>query len=214
MLSSTRCLSIACAAAVLALSGTAWAEPAVGPGIYLGVFGGYGEADATAREDDPEPVHYVLSGGLAGVQGGYDWASGSFVIGVAGDAAWSSVRDSYLFPGGGSVIFKARQEWEGSLRARAGFLASGALFYLTGGAAYSQFETQYSQVGLPFFVTDTDRWGWTAGAGFELPVADRWSVAAEYRYSDYGTEGSSATSPDGPYTLTTDRATLGLNYRF
>jgi outer membrane immunogenic protein len=200
--------------AVLSLTATtAFAEPAISPGAYVGIFAGYNKIDAVARDYDPaNEQSYSGRGGLAGLQAGYDWNAGALVFGVAADASFTSARGSLLLTG--PVIFKVDQQWEGALRGRLGYVVSGALLYATGGGAYAQFETKYSQLGLPFFVTDTDRWGWTAGVGIELPVTDRLGLAAEYRYSDYGKDGSSVTTPDGPYTLTNDRLTMGLNYRF
>lgn len=204
-------LMFLCVAAFAASAAADTAAPRAGG--YVGAFAGYGGIDAIARDYDPTfEQPYSASGWLAGAQAGYDWQSERLVFGVVADAAFDSVRGSDI--SGGPVIFKVRQEWEASLRGRLGYSVGAAVPYVTAGVAFAHFETKYSQVMLPFFVTDADRTGWTVGGGVEIPLGDRVSVVGEYRYSDYGKDGSQLTSPDGPYSLTTDRATVGLNYRF
>ncbi len=198
-------LSISAAVVAIFLAGAAGAHA----GTYGGVFGGYEALDVTARETTT-PQAYDGDGGLVGLQIGHDWQADRWIYGVAGDVAYDFVHASIFFTGG-PVVFKTRAEWEGSLRARLGYAMEGFTPYVTGGVAYAQFETKYSQVLLPFFVTDHDAWGWTLGAGAEVPIAERLSLAVEYRYSDYGSNGSAAT-PDGPHEFTTDRLTVGLNW--
>ncbi len=196
-------------AAVVAVSFASVA--AAHAGTYAGVFGGYEALDVTARETTT-PQDYDGDGGLVGLQVGHDWKSDGWLFGVAGDVAYDFVHASIFFTGG-PVVFKTRAEFEGSLRARLGYAMDGFTPYVTGGVAYAQFETKYSQVLLPFFVTDHDAWGWTLGAGVEVPIAERMSLAIEYRYSDYGSNGSGfPATPDGPHEFTTDRLTVGLNW--
>lgn len=178
-------------------------------GTYAGVFAGYEALDVTARETTT-PQDYDGDGGLVGLQVGHDWTADGWIYGVAGDVAYDFVHASIFFTGG-PVVFKTRAEWEGSLRAKLGYAMEGFTPYVTGGVAYAQFETKYSQVLLPFFITDHDAWGWTLGAGAEMPLAERMSLAVEYRYSDYGSNGSAAT-PDGPHEFSTNRLTVGLNW--
>jgi outer membrane immunogenic protein len=70
----------------------------------------------------------------------------------------------------------------------------------------------------------TTRLGWTVGGGIEWAFDRNWSLAAEYRHSDFGSVGFSFIIPDGLGTtfatgttsarVTVDQATLRLNYRF
>ena len=116
------------------------------------------------------------------------------------------------------------------------------LVYATGGAAFaggrvnSTFTLTNPIPGIffpiPFAGTTvasssfTDV-GWTVGGGIEWAFADNWSIAGEYRYADYGSHSVTFanTDPAGPASLgivpatvsrrlTTDQATLRLNYRF
>jgi outer membrane immunogenic protein len=68
---------------------------------------------------------------------------------------------------------------------------SGAMFYLTGGVAYGETQTNiaHSQ-GSPQFTINTNqtKTGWAFGGGVEVPVASRWKVKAEYLYVDLGSQ--------------------------
>ena len=114
----------------------------------------------------------------------------------------------------GPVIFKVKQDWEASLRGRAGYRMQGFMPYATAGITYGSFETQYSQVGLPFQVADSQAIGWTLGAGVDVPVNERWTLVAEYRYTDYGDEIDASGALDGPYDISSSQLYLGANYRF
>lgn len=70
----------------------------------------------------------------------------------------------------------------------------------------------------------TTRWGWTVGGGIEWAFANQWSLAAEYRHSDFGSRAAAIVIPDGLGTnlaagtsndrLTVDYVTARINYRF
>lgn len=201
-------------AAALTLTAAAWplmSDNAFAAGSpYVGAFVGYVSMDPTARDGSGGPVSYSADGATGGVQAGYDWNFGQYAIGVVADIAGDEVRGT-SYDSSGPVIFKIDQQWDASFRARFAYPMQGFTPYLTGGLAYAQFESKYSQVGLPFFVTDFDRTGWTLDAGVEVPMSGTMSLSAEYRYADYGSDG---TLPDGPYKLTTNRVTLGVNYGF
>jgi outer membrane immunogenic protein len=132
-------------------------------------------------------------------------------------------------------------DWTASLRARAGFAWDRLLIYATGGAAFARWDvgSTFTLVNpTPGIIVPvpgasgttaagasfTDA-GWTIGGGLEWAFANNWSLAGEYRHSRYRghTITLASTDPSGtlgfpPLTtnvrLTTDQATLRLNYRF
>ena len=96
---------------------------------------------------------------------------------------------------GGTVTGTVQSDIQGSVRARAGYAFGRFLPYATAGVAFGSFYTD-----AQLFGTDLDgvtnfaasgaksatRVGWTAGAGVEYAINNRWSARAEYRYSDFG----------------------------
>lgn len=184
---------------------------------------------------------------LAGGQVGYNWQVNSFVLGVEADASGTGLRmtggaTNTRFPGttASQTVTLATTtdiDWMASLRARLGLAAGRALFYVTGGAAVADIDVNnvltvvngpaiFLPVGAFGSTTSSSvtRLGWTLGGGIEWAFADAWSVAAEYRHSDFGRVGGRFVIPDGlggvlatgatSTRVTTDQVTLRLNYRF
>jgi len=189
------------------------------------------------------------SGVIGGGQIGYNWQVKQFVFGVEADAIATDLKGSSLSASrtfGPPLIpvsvtqtvnvDTGRTNWMASFRGRIGFAADRVLFYATGGAAVADFSGTRTTVingpgiGLPagtFTTTNggsTTRWGWTVGGGVEWAFANQWSLAGEYRHTDFGNAGATVAIPDGLggtfATVTTnsnrtfDQATLRVNYRF
>jgi outer membrane immunogenic protein len=99
----------------------------------------------------PPPAKLDADGGLAGIQGGYNWQFGrSFVIGVEADYDWGKVDgsgvSSFLFipqgtsddPRSAIVVSETIKEL-GTVRARLGWLPrQDLMLYATGGFAYAR----------------------------------------------------------------------------
>lgn len=145
-----------------------------------------------------------------GLFAGYMHQFGSTVIGVEADingpmSRMSSGRyfenpELAVGPGGvpgfgnDGAVQRITSNWDGSLRARIGFVKHATLFYMTGGVAVGNFKScsvygsdagcdfagQYHQVRYT-----TTRIGYTIGAGVEHRFAKNWSLRAEYRYTSY-----------------------------
>jgi len=102
----------------------------------------------------------------------------------------------------------AEQNWSGNAGVQAGFAWNRLLFYVTGGAAFSQIDMRtfdiaetvfFDETGAPMFV-QKDRapahsfedannnvlTGWYAGAGTLFAVTDSIRAGVEYRHNDYG----------------------------
>lgn len=172
---------------------------------------------ASARTD--------VNGGVAGVQAGYNWQTGRFVLGVEGDFQWSGQRGDVTFcPVGGCVAGAAFAsashglDWFGTLRGRLGVTADRFMLYATGGLAYGHLSSDYSAgfVGGPGVLLSVDqtRAGWTIGAGIEAFLARNWTMKVEYLYVDLGSfsgaNGSATTSSTlvRPNTPTVDITTV------
>ena len=189
------------------------------------------------------------SGVIGGGQVGYNWQVNQFVLGVEADAVGTGLHGS---TGSASRTFGppiipvtvtqtvtvdfGKIDWMASFRGRAGFAVDHALFYVTGGGAVAEFGGSTTTlidgpgIGLPAgtFVASnggsSTRWGWTVGGGIEWAFNQNWSVAGEYRHTDFGNGRTSFNVPDGlggvfatgtsHSRLTVDQATARLNYRF
>jgi outer membrane immunogenic protein len=191
------------------------------------------------------------TGVIGGGQAGYNWQFNQVVLGVEADAVGSGLKGSTasasrsfgppILPVTVTQTVTAdfgRIDWMASFRGRLGFAADRVLFYVTGGAAVAGINggtvtvVNGPGIGLPAgsFSSggggSTTRWGWTAGGGIEWAFANQWSLAGEYRHSDFGTRGVAFAVPDGlpgggvfatvtsSSRLTVDQVTARLNYRF
>jgi outer membrane immunogenic protein len=170
------------------------------------------------------------SGFVGGAQIGYDWQSGSGVLGVEADAAgFSNIRsraDSTLVmnvPGGGGFQIGAfttgsrSLNFLGTLRLRVGWLAMPTLLvYATGGLAYGQISGDYGVTQAyfppplaPYALTG---WtgqsayrklatGWTVGFGSEWMIFPGVSIKGEYLYYTLGSMQTPATTQTDPTSL-------------
>lgn len=189
------------------------------------------------------------TGFVGGGQIGYNWQASNWVFGLEADANWNSIR-----AGGGLVVpdpfliatltgtTNTQIDWTASFRGRVGVTFDRLLVYATGGGtvAGGRFSSSFTLTNpitgiffpIPFQGTTNasenfSRLGWTVGGGLEYAFDRNWSIAGEYRYSDYGTRTVTLanTDPAGAASLgivpqrvnmrlRTDEATLRLNYRF
>lgn len=212
-------------------------------GFYIGVHGGIGggNIDTSFREYEGQelPVGRALSGygydfsdnafgAFGGAQIGYNYQfAPNWVAGVEADFAASGIKaehsQSYVYDGqfNGSDDYEAKVDWFGTIRGRLGYAIDNLLIYGTGGAAYGKVKTSasytYTDGYVEGFSNSENKWGWTAGAGFEYGITKNITLKTEYLYVDLG----SVTADGGEFEygeFKTDVAfhTLkaGLNYKF
>lgn len=184
-------------------------------------------------------------GGTVDLFAGYNWRNGKFVVGgqaeatVYADVGMKSrgavFGSSMTLPAGPTVASSGTGENQQTLRsraaliARAGFLATeNLLLYGLAGAEFGHFMflDGSDQNG-----GDDGKWafGYTAGAGGELKLTDRWSLRGEYRYLRFGLDRNFSTvsasiSPGASFITTSSGATrtrvdlnlakLGVAYSF
>ncbi len=95
----------------------------------------------------------------------------------------------------GNLVASESLPWQGSLRARLGYAAGNALFYVTGGLAVAQINTKYITLPpTPFNIGfaagansfSSTQAGWTLGGGVEYAFNANWTARAEYRYTNFG----------------------------
>lgn len=126
-----------------------------------------------------------------GVRVGYDYQMGSgLVLGVVGE--WSAVNLNDTVTSFSSTpanyVFGRELESMAALRARVGFAAGPALYYVTGGAAYGKinntFRTTNAANSFVEQIEEDDADGYQLGAGFEWRLAPKLSLTGEYLYTD------------------------------
>ncbi len=144
-----------------------------------------------------------------------------YVSGIAGTGTAESLPAS-------PDVTVVGSRWDSSLRLRAGRnLGADILAYVTGGVAVQHLRYRVScHLDGPWCVSDreakfnTNRAGWTLGAGLETAFAQGWFARAEYRYADAGRfahDFFSATPEDRVATrlgASSHRLLLGIGLRF
>lgn len=209
-------------------------------GFYLGLHGGYGWGDAdvdfsSVNDGDLGDTSIDMDGWFGGVQGGYNYQMGNFVVGLEADASWSGIDgDSTetgavgLGPTAVTIDSDAELEWLATVRLRGGFAIDRALIYATGGVAFGQLNYDYNVndgAGTTYFSGDGDEnmTGWTIGGGVEYAATQNVSVKLEYLYTDLGDFDTSTTGTVGAeaadtYSFDGDvefhTVKLGVNYKF
>ncbi|WP_269932563.1 outer membrane protein [Aminobacter sp. HY435] len=215
----------------LALAGRATAAdaalPAAAPhdwtGAYVGGVIGYGWGTTQARDNLGAPSSDIdYDGFLGGLAIGYNKQFGDLVVGAEADIAYAGLSGS----GNGGIwgcgppdidtcAFDVRAL--GTVRARLGYAFDNVLPYLTGGLAVGRVEGELVGVCVTGNWCGSDtKAGWTAGAGLELALDEKWSAKVEYLYVDLGTghfaQGSGGEGFRADFRFHALR--LGLNYRF
>jgi outer membrane immunogenic protein len=225
-------------------------------GWHVGVTAGYGfgnadpsltfnNAESTVVDSffAPAPSTLHSQGFIGGGEIGYDYQSGSYLLGLETDLSYADVRATgsatgpFFIGGQFNTTVTSRLDWLGTVRGRLGVLpTSNLLLYGTGGFAYGGLKITTigtnvaaappcNGVGLAVYcasgATSSVAVGWTVGGGLQYAIAPQWLVKAEYLYVDLGKQ--SATYPDldvagGLVTSTTTfRLNVvrgGLDYRF
>lgn len=177
----------------------------------------------------------VSKGGFtAGVQLGYNYQVGLFVLGFETDIG--GVTGSTRTTNGGvlstGAFFLTDQKIDnglfGTVRGRLGIALDRALIYGTGGFAYSSgsyafnYADSFPAVG---FASEGVKTGWVVGGGIEYGLTNNVSMKGELLYSQFGRITAAGSIVDLTGTgasstfVTSGRvqeysARLGLNYRF
>jgi len=232
---------LGCASAVL-ISGAALAAdlPVKGPvykappaydwsGFYAGAHIGYGwghEHDNLSKLIRGAPIdRFDIDGIIGGVHAGYNWQANHFVYGFEADFDGSGMKGSAAFDNPatfGTLTFK--NDWQASLRARAGYAADNWLLYATGGIAFAGAKSKLDIIDKGTLVpvhssASKTLTGWTIGVGSEYAFSKNWITRAEVRYTDFGTGTFHLTDSDEDPAATRVRfdeilATVGISYKF
>lgn len=180
-------------------------------GLYIGghIGGGWAKNDLTDPGSTLSSTAYAnfqttdSSGFLGGVQGGWNYQIGRFVIGTDADFSWSSIDGSSTFGYDNSTrssafrnqTLSADTNWTGTATTRLGVAASNWLLYSKIGVAWA--HTDYTENNSHIHSSGTvfDEFdgvggktltGWTVGTGVEWAFFTSWTARLEYDFLDFG----------------------------
>ena len=140
------------------------------------------------------------TGFTGGGQFGYNWQWDNWIVGAEVDMNGHSATRSTTLSGAGLPFlfvpgdsFRAHSAWDASIRGRLGYGWERLMVYATAGVAFADMSltTNFIPVGLfpPSTATGSSTLvGPTIGAGAEYWLGSNISLAAEYRYTDYGSD--------------------------
>ncbi|MCB1498663.1 MAG: porin family protein [Bauldia sp.] len=168
-------------------------------GGYAGGLLGYNWGDAKVRNGGPS---LNPDGWMGGVFAGYNFqTSGMAVFGLEGDFMFNGAEDK----GRG---FTVDNEWNGTLRARAGIAIDRFLIYGTGGLAVGNLNVKNGKTS-----DSGTHAGWTVGGGVETAFTNNIIGRLEYRYTDYGTNIYD-TVPKTKVDYNSSQVMVGIGYKF
>ncbi|MER2520513.1 MAG: outer membrane beta-barrel protein [Bdellovibrionales bacterium] len=181
-------------------------------------------------------------GVVGGAQGGYNYQTGHWVLGLEGNASGSTASDSKsttvvypcCSPSTYTISQKVSNDWAVSLSPKIGYAFDSTpigdiLGYISAGVVASQinYESTFSDnYGLNAFESQNVsefHAGWSVGTGAEVALNSHWSVRPEYMYTNYGkvrptgtlnANGGSTAPMEHSADLTSSIFRVGVNYRF
>lgn len=145
---------------------------------------------------------------FGGLQGGYNFQTGPWVLGVETDAGYGHASKTVAL---GALNLKTETTWSGTVRARGGYAFDNVLLYGTGGLAWATTQSTLTNGGGGSVRGDKTRVGWTVGGGLEYGVTKNISVKGEYLYADYGRETTAFRTRE---QMSDHMFRIGVNYRF
>jgi outer membrane immunogenic protein len=183
-------------------------------GLYVGVHAGWASSDiSTSLANRVQPD---TDGGTIGGHIGYNWQfpSSNLVIGIEGDISALSL-DAVAPCANPAFACGTDVKQQSSIRGRLGLASGRSLFYITGGAAFADFDgfTRVVATGVTF-PGGTSRSGWVAGLGIEYALTNNLILGLEYLHADFGTKDHTYDISYPAISLSTDQVRGRLSYKF
>jgi outer membrane immunogenic protein len=187
-------------------------------GFYLGVSGGYFNADTKIKGPTGifPNINFNSDGGLVGGYAGYNFQIEQVILGIEGNvhAGWGSDTIFAGLPVPSQLKTTAKASW--SVRARAGWSLENFMPYIAGG--YTG-KTNKLTLGIGYLGDDDlTLSGWTIGGGVEYMITPRWLTRIDYQYKDYGKRSFfGSLHPDfagAKQKVTQNQVTVGGAFKF
>jgi outer membrane immunogenic protein len=210
-------------------------------GFYAGVHGGWAWADTKGEYLDNDAnfdcfeensdfgagcaADIKADGPFVGGQVGFNLQlGGGFVLGAEGDYAGMGLHDDEIQgdptenPPGPADTWLSESDLEidqlASIRARIGFAMDDFMPFITGGYAWAHAERKVNNDFVGILSDENWHEGWTIGGGLEYLVSEHWSVKAEYRYYDFGSETYLPNPITGGVDMDFDMHTVQVGVNF
>jgi outer membrane immunogenic protein len=220
--------SILATAALITGLGVGAVQAADWSGLYLG--GHLGTARTSGSFDAFTPNNsfngFDLQGMngsamLGGLQLGYNWDMGSYVVGIEGSFSAMGLSKGSVTSQDRGTVPQFNREVDNLLllTPRIGFEVGDALIYAKAGLAATRIGATHDQDGDMISGGGTET-GWAVGIGAEFPIAERLTARIDLTHADFGStrqDMPGAGSNDDIWTtqkLKTQLITVGFNYRF
>jgi outer membrane immunogenic protein len=186
-------------------------------GLYVGAHAG-GAWNRLSGDGTFGGGSATANGPLGGLQLGYNYQIGQFVVGVEGEYAWSNVKYSTaLFAG--SLTYK--NDYYATAALRLGYAFDRTLVYGKVGGAWTHEKWDGNDGAGGTLTSSSSRKGVMLGAGVEYAFLNNWSAKLEYNYLNFpslipsfATTGTLTVAGVANLSLTTHIVKAGVNYRF
>jgi outer membrane immunogenic protein len=172
---------------------------------------------------------------IGGVQAGYNWQIGQWVLGLEQDYQFTGLKQTATFatPSGPFLSgdsFSVKTDYLAASRAKVGMAWDRVLVYAAGGLETGLFDVTSAYVaragGSPALgFTDANKlhFGFNVGAGIDYAITNNVFLGVEYRYIDLGKEtynlgaftpaGGAAQTVSNSVSLKASEVTARLNFK-
>lgn len=191
-------------------------------GTYIGVHIGGGSLNGDMTAYTPynsyngfEVGSLDTTGILGGLQLGFNYQTGTIVLGVEADASLMNLGAISDDNDPGRDFWRDLN-WTATIAPRIGIAMDSVLVYAKGGVAFGGFEVGHDQSGTDISAESTEI-GFVIGGGVEYALDQNWSMKLEYNYMNFGDARIEVSgSPDIEIKQGGDlhAVKFGLNYRF
>ena len=217
-----------------------WTGTYVG-GNVGGIWGTFNTSPTTTNNltgavGAPGSLHINNSSVIGGLQAGYNWQIGQYVLGVEQDYQFTGLKQTATFaaPAGAFLAgdsMAVKTDYLAATRAKVGVAWDRTLIYAAGGLETGQFDVTSTYVGrgaggspaLGFTDANKLHFGFNVGAGIDYAVTNNVFVGVEYRYLDLGKEtynlgaftpaGAAAQTVSNSVSMTASEVTARLNFK-
>jgi outer membrane immunogenic protein len=183
-------------AADMAVKAPAPIKPAMNwTGCYVGFASGGQFGTEKPKSTGPGPTTgYTVAeiwpdGVIVGGTVGCNYQTGIWVVGIEDDMFWTQFQGGAgdIFPIPTTISHQVKASWLDTLRARFGIttIGSPALFYLTGGAAFTKLTDTVTGLAAGTFSNSSTVTGWVGGIGAEFLLWPQITVKAEYNFIQF-----------------------------